>query len=223
MPNATQYLDPENIENIYDFGIKIDGYEVPYGRAQFVLIRDGAKVGEMPSSPEKLKEYVEKNKWMFTYPEVTDFTGSAFVRTIIYNTCDMETIKNLPADEAVVREAIEPAMTYLKEIAPNLWRGGKTYPTNLPQLDNMYGDGEVNFTMNYAPFIGTQKIAKGEWKVTTETFLMDKGTVGNTNYLGIPFNSNNKAGAALVINTILTPEMQGTKANPLGKGDIPVI
>ena len=223
LPNVAKYLDPENIENNYDFGMKIDGYEAPYGRAQFVIIGDSAKVGEMPTSVDKLKDYVEKNKRVFTYPEVTDFTGSAFVRTIIYNTCDLETIKSLPADEDSVRKAIAPAMTYLKEIAPNLWREGKTYPTNLPQLDNMYADGEVNFTMNYAPFTATQKTAKGEWKETTETFVMDKGTVGNTNYLAIPFNSVNKAGAALVINTILTPEMQGTKANPLGKGDIPVI
>ncbi|AMP21066.1 hypothetical protein AZF37_07715 [endosymbiont 'TC1' of Trimyema compressum] len=57
----------------------------------------------------------------------------------------------------------------------------------------------------------------------SETFVMDKGTVGNTNYLAIPFNSINKAGAALVINTILSPEMQSSKANPLGKGDITVI
>lgn len=76
--------------------------------------------------------------------------------------------------------------------------------------------------MNYAPFVATQKMAKGEWKDTTKTFLFEKGTVGNTNYLAIPFNSTNKAGAALVINTILTPEMQASKADPLGKGDIPV-
>ncbi|AMP21067.1 hypothetical protein AZF37_07720 [endosymbiont 'TC1' of Trimyema compressum] len=93
------------------------------------------------------------------------------MRTIIYNTCDLETIKNLPADESEVKKDIAPAMDYLKEIAPNLWREGKTYPTNLPQLDNMYADGEVNFTMNYAPFTATQKIAKGEWKKTFQKHL----------------------------------------------------
>lgn len=134
LPNMEKYLDPENVENNYDFGMAINGYEAPYGRAQFVMIGDEAKVGDMPNTVEKLKTYVAENKGVFTYPEATDFTGSAFIRTIIYNTCDKEKLEKMPTDEAGIREVIMPAMTYLKEIAPNLWREGKTYPTNLPQL-----------------------------------------------------------------------------------------
>lgn len=49
------------------------------GNEQFILHYDVAKVDNLPQSFEELRRWTEDNPGRFTYPEVTDFTGNAFV------------------------------------------------------------------------------------------------------------------------------------------------
>ena len=62
----------------------MQGYEAPYGRAQFVLEYDSAKVPNPPKNFAELKDWVKKNPGKFTYPKPPDFTGSAFIRQAFY-------------------------------------------------------------------------------------------------------------------------------------------
>src|SRR5690606_28961880 len=62
-----------------------------------------------------------------------------------------------------------------------------------------------------------------EYKDSTRTFIFDKGTIGNTHFLAIPFNAPNKAGAMALINYILNVESQATKYEPATWGDLPVL
>ena len=63
-------------------------------------------------------------------------------------------------------------------------------------------------SMSYGPFSVSTGIDQGLYTETTQTFVFDKGTIGNTNYMGIAFNSPNKAGAMVVIDAILSAELQ---------------
>lgn len=168
-------------------------------------------------------ELAKKYPGKITYPNVTDFTGSAFVRNIIYDIVGYEVFLNLEADKEKVREAIQPALDYFVQLKPYLWRQGKTYPSTLAQLDNMFADGEVYVTMNYTPFHVATKIKEGVFPKTSKSFLFEKGTIGNTHFLAIPFNAPNKAAAMVVINHILSPEVQASKFIPKVWGDLPVV
>ena len=75
--------------------------------------------------------------------------------------------------------------------------------------------------MSYGPFTVATGIDKGTYTKTTQTFVFDKGTIGNTNYMGIGFNSPNKAGAMVVINAIISGEIQLTQYATLR--DLPVV
>jgi putative spermidine/putrescine transport system substrate-binding protein len=77
--------------------------------------------------------------------------------------------------------------------------------------------------MSYTPFLVPGKIASGEFPESTESFVFERGTVGNTHFLAIPFNAPNKAGAMLFINAMLDPEMQASKYDPSRWGDLPVL
>lgn len=223
LPNFNKYIDKDSIEVKYDFGYPVEGYESPYGKAQFVLVYDSDKVDEVPSGHEELLEWAKKNPGKFTYPALPDFTGSVFVRNIICDMVGYEQFMDMEADEETVRKAIEPAIEYLKELKPYLWKEGKTYPAESALLDNMYSDGEVLMTMTYNPNSPSGKIVTGEYKESTRTFVFDKGTIGNTHFLGIPFNSQNKAGAMAVIDYILNVEVQASKYVPENWGDLPVL
>ncbi|KAB3535318.1 ABC transporter substrate-binding protein [Alkaliphilus pronyensis] len=222
LPNFNQFIDTDSPDVEYDFGHPVEGYEAPYGKAQMVFIGETAVIKKLPTNHVELKELAEKHVGKITYPDLTDFTGSAFIRNIIYDIVGYEAFLELEADKEVVREVIQPALDYLVDLKPYLWRQGESYPATIAQLDNMYADGEVLMTMNYTPFHIAGKIADGTFTKTSQSFLFDKGTIGNTHFMGLPFNAPNKAGALVVINHILSPEVQVTKYDPTVWGDLPV-
>lgn len=118
---------------------------------------------------------------------------------------------DMPADRAVVEKAVAPAMEYLRELNPYLWKEGTTFPAELSEVDNMFINGELLLMMSYGPYDVGGKIKKGIYTDTTRAFLFDNGTVGNTSYYAIPFNAPNPAGALVTINEMLSPEMQLAK------------
>ncbi len=222
LPNFNQYIDKDSPDVLYDFGHEVNGYEAPYGKAQMVFIGETSELEFLPKNHIELLELAKNHPGKITYPDIADFTGSAFVRNIIYDIVGYEKFIGLEADKEVVRELITPAMEYFNEIKPYLWREGETYPATLAQLDNMYADGEILITMNYTPFHIATKIEEGSFTNTSKSFLFDKGTIGNTHFLAIPFNAPNKAAALVAVNHILSPEVQVTKYDPKVWGDLPV-
>lgn len=211
LPNAQKYLDLNSDENKYDFGYEIEGYEAPYGKAQLVFMHDSAITSNVPKNTEELLEFAKANKGKVTYPALPDFTGSAFVRNIIYDICGYEQFQDMKADKETVKKAIQPAIDYLVKLNPYLWNEGKSFPADSTQLDNMFMDKEVVMFMSYEPYSVASKIEKGSYTDTTETFIFDKGTIGNTNYMAIAENSGNKAGAMVAINEMISAKMQASK------------
>lgn len=222
LPNFEKYLDGDSLEVKYDFGFEVNGYEVPYGKAQFVMIGDQSVMESLPKDHLELMEIAKANKGKITYPAPPDFTGSAFIRNIIYDIVGYEKFMDMEADKETVRAEIQPAIDYFNELKPYLWREGKTYPSSLAQLDNMYSDEETIMTMNYNPMHASSMIEQGRFSDTSQTFLFEKGTLGNTHFLAIPFNASNKEAAMVVINEIIGPKLQASKYDPLNWGDLPV-
>ncbi|AKN30905.1 ABC transporter substrate-binding protein [Clostridium carboxidivorans P7] len=223
LPNFNKYIDKNSIEVKSDFGYSVEGYEVPYGKAQFVMVYNGSKLSKTPASAQELLQFAKENPGKFTYSAPPDFTGSAFVRNIIYDTVGYDKIANAKPDKASVEKVIQPAMDYLKQLKPYLWNNGKTYPSTIAQLDNMYADNQLLMSMSYNPNSIPGKVKSGEYPKGTKSFIFNKGTIGNTHFLAMPYNAPNKSGAMAVINAIITVEAQASKYDPEGWGDLPVL
>jgi len=221
LPNMEAYVDLEDPETLNDFCMPIEGYEAPYAKAQMVLYADTAVTPELPENAAEFMEFCKKYPGKVTYPALPDFTGSAFVRCLIYETCGWEQFQDMEADYDTVKAAIEPALSYLRELNPYLWNQGKTFPDSSTTVDAMFADGELVLDMSYGPFSVASGIEEGIYTDTTQTFVFDNGTIGNTNYMGIAFNSPNKAGAMVVINAILSGEIQLTQYAQLK--ELPVV
>ena len=221
--NYEKYVDTNSKDITTDFGTTVDNMESPWGKASFTVLKNSDKVSDNIVDTNTLKEAIVKKPGKFTYPAPPDFTGSAFVRNVIYDIVGYENLKDLPEDEATVKKAIQPAMDYLKEIKPYLWNEGKTYPSTTAQLDNMYSDGEVNFSMTYAPNEIEGKINSGEFDKSTEFINFDKGNISNTHFLAIPRNSSNKAGAMVLINYLTSIDAQASKSEPKNWGDMTIL
>ncbi|CUX70135.1 hypothetical protein BN3590_03850 [Clostridium sp. C105KSO15] len=215
LPNFQDYVDAKSEDVTLDFAYPIEGFEAPYGKAQIVMIADTSVTPDMPKSAEDLKEFVRKYPGKVTYPALPDFTGSAFVRNIIYEICGYEQFLDMKGDKETVKAAVEPAMAYLRELNPYLWNEGKTFPDSSTTLDNMFSDGEVVLNMTYDAYGTAVKIADGAYTQTTQSFQFEKGTIGNTNFMAIAANSGNKAGAMVAINEMLSPEIQADRYDTL--------
>ena len=221
LPNMEAYIDLEDPETLNDFCMPIEGYEAPYAKAQMVFSNDSAVTPEAPASAEDRMEYCKTYPGKVTYPAPPDFTGSAFVRNIVYELCGWEQFQTMEADYDTVKAAVEPAMEYLRALNPYLWNEGKTFPDSSTTVDAMFADGELVMSMSYGPFSVATGIADGIYTGTTRTFVFDKGTIGNTNYMGIAFDAPNKAGAMVVINAILSADLQLTQYAQLR--ELPVV
>ncbi|KDN59174.1 ABC transporter substrate-binding protein [Exiguobacterium sp. AB2] len=193
-----------------DAGTPTNGLEVAWGNVQFVLHYDAANVQNPPETFEELRRWTEENPGRFTYPEVTDFTGNAFVRHLLYAkygdaSRDMETIPDAFWDE-------------LASWSPNLWKQGQTYPKSLAQLDQLYASGEVWMTMGFNERRAEAEVNAGVFPDSTRALVLDH-SISSTHFLAVPFNASNPNGALVVINELLAPEVQLMKQRDTYWGD----
>ncbi|MGL4998382.1 MAG: ABC transporter substrate-binding protein [Cetobacterium sp.] len=206
---------------IKDFGEEINGLEIPFGEAQFNFIYD-TKNGVVPFVDSRtLLEYVKFNPGKFTYPNVSNFTGSAFVRNISIDILGYENIESMKDEE--LKENLDIVWKYFNEMKPYLWRKGETYPESEGKLDLLYSVGEVDITMGYTVNKVNSKIASKEYSETSKSFLLNKGTMFNNHYLAIPKNSANKENALKVINQLTSPEIQLLKQTSKNWGDFTIL
>ena len=221
LPNYKEYIDPDTVE--YDFGYPVEGYEAPYGRAQFVFEYDAALLPNPPDTYEALSQWIKNHPGEFTYPQPPSFTGSAFIRQVFYAvTGGYEQYMKGYDEELYLRNAAK-LWRFLNEIKPYLWQEGKTYPKEKAALDLLFQRGEVTFNMSYHQADAFGRILDGLYKPTVRTFVMKDGSIYNTHFTAIPFNAPNKPGAMVVANFLMSPVAQYEKNLPENWGDFTVI
>ncbi|WP_374376663.1 ABC transporter substrate-binding protein [Tabrizicola sp.] len=206
-----------------DFGVPVDGCEVPWNTVQFAFATDSDKVAQPPADMAALLDWIKANPGRFTYPAPPDFTGSAFLRHVFIHAAGGPDSLLGPFDQAKFDETAAKTWAILNEIEPFLWREGKTYPTTVTQLNELFANGEVAFTFNYDPAQFGLAVDAGTYPATTRSFGLTDGTIGNTNYTLIPFNSPNKAAAMVLEDLLLSGDAQLEKAKTEVWGAAPAI
>jgi putative spermidine/putrescine transport system substrate-binding protein len=216
-----KYVDPESVS--LDFGVPVEGYEAPYGKAQFVFEYDSAKISGPPGSFRELGEWVKKNPGRFTYPQPPDFTGSAFIRQAFYEIGGGYEPFLTPGNTGEFEKRAALLYAWLSEIKPYLWQQGRSYPATKANLDGMFERGEVDLNMSYTQSGAQGRIEEGTYPKTVRTFVMKKNSLSNYHFTAIPFNAPNKAGAMLLSDFLLSPEVQLSKNDPAVWGDFTVL
>ena len=206
-----------------DFGEPVEGLESPWGSAQVVMIYDSKRIPDPPRSMAALLDWARRHPGRFTYPAPPDFTGSVFVRHVFYHAAGDVAVWQGPLDERRFEAAAAATYRTLKDLAPFLWREGKTYPETPIRLSQLLADGEVDFALSYHPAEASKMILDGLYPPTVRTFVFDEGTIANTHFVAVPFNAADKEGAMVVADFLLSPEAQLQKADPAVWGDFPAI
>ena len=75
-------------------------------------------------------------------------------------------------------------------------------------------DGEIDIAISFDPNEASNAIANLQLPDTVRTYVHSGGTIGNANFLAIPYNASAKAGAMVLADFLLSPEAQARKADP---------
>ncbi len=220
MPALINWNDPA-VAN--DFGVPVDGCEVPWNKAQFAFAYDSATLTEPPMSIPDLIAWIKANPGQFTYPAPPDFNGSVFVRHVFYYAAGGAENLLGPFDQAKYDAVSAKTWAILNELEPYLWREGTTYPTTITQLQQMFANKEVALVFDYDPAQFGLAVDNGTYPASTRSYGLTDGTIGNTNYVLIPFNAPNKAAAMVLANAMISGEQQYEKARPEVWGAAPGI
>lgn len=222
LPNW-KYVDPDDPVLAEDFGTPVDGCEVPWNRAQFVLAYDARDVAKPPTTLSELFEWARQNPGRFTYPAPPDFTGSAFLRQALYASAGGP--ESVPAqfEPSGADQLTAPLWDELSALEPFLWRAGETYPRDVSQLDQLFAQDQVSFTMTYGPATLDALVADGTFPDTTRVLQLKDGSLGNASFLAVPENAEHAEAAMVVANLALSPEQQLAKADPKVWGQYTVL
>ncbi len=197
LPNAS-LLDRQDPTLWNDFGVPVEGQEMPWSRAAFVFAYDPARVDVPPRSFDELLEFARANPGRVAYPAPPDFTGSAFVRQ---------------ATQALGEDA---AFEFLAELDPLLWQGGETYPVDQAEVERLFSAGEIDLAMSYNPNFVDVAVTRGSFAETVKPYVFDGGTLSNVSFLAIPERTSSPEGAMVVADLMLGPALQRAKLDLVG-------
>ncbi|PYE53105.1 putative spermidine/putrescine transport system substrate-binding protein [Deinococcus yavapaiensis KR-236] len=209
LPNA-KYVDWQNPAVRNDFGEPVSGAESPWGSTQWQYVYDSARVkaADLPKSFRSLAAWAKKHPGRFTFVAPPAFYGNRFLRQALFELAGGAKQFQGPFDEQRWRATSPLLWRYLRDLKPNLWRGGATFPADIAQQYQLLSNGEVDFAFvqNIAGIAA--EVESGQLPKSARVYLFDAGTVADFHYVAIPYNSARKAGAMVLANVLLEPELQ---------------
>ena len=219
-----QFVDIDNKPTVlFDFTTPVDHMEAPWGMAQLIFMIDTSHTDWQPSSMQDLLKFAEKYPGRVTYPAPPSFYGTTFVKQALLELAADPQALYRPVAEADFETVTAPLWRFLDRLHPLMWRKGKTFTSGAPEMKQLLNDGEIFISLSFNPNDASHAIANGELPESVRTYVHKKGTIGNTHFVGIPFNSDAKEGAMIFANFLMSPMAQLKKATPSVWGDPTVL
>jgi putative thiamine transport system substrate-binding protein len=223
LPNYVAYINEEETPGVIkDFNTYVDGYESPWGKAQFVVIHDDNSSYIKPLNMLELLQHARNHPFRVTYPTPLDFTGMTFLKQLVYELVDDPEIL-ADAPNAQSKETLQDVWQYLDELHQVAWRGGEDFPKNESEMINLLNNGEIDFAFSFNISSAHNAIQKRQLMPSARAYVLRSGTIANVNFVAIPYNSKAKEAAMVVANFLLEPRAQARKQDPGIWGDPTVL
>ena len=223
LPNM-KYTDATEKPSIAaDFTLPVAGLEAPWGMAQLVFMADSARVKKTPRSMAQLQQYLTQHPGQFSYPKLPDFHGMTFVKQALIETTQGNAALYHDVSKADFAAVTAPLWQYLDQLHPLMWRKGSTFVASQAQLKSKLNDGEISIAFSFNPNDAANGISNGELPNTVKSYVHQGGSLGNTHFVAIPYNSANASAAQVFANWLMSPQAQARKADPQVWGDPTVL
>jgi putative thiamine transport system substrate-binding protein len=208
LPNAALIDTTHKLSNVTDFTVPVDGMESPWRLAQFVFIYDAAKVGAPPRSLAALAEWIKAHPGRFTHPDPRIFMGASFLKQVLIDLAPHRARLAQPVTDADFLAETAPFWAWYDSVRPFFWRRGELFPADGPAQRQLMNDSEVDFAMAFDPAEAAASVDAGRLQASARVTTLADGSIGNTSFVAIPYNSPHSAGAMVVANFLLDPEAQ---------------
>jgi putative thiamine transport system substrate-binding protein len=225
LPNY-RFVDTERRRsNVVDFTVPVDGFAVPWRVAQVVYVYDGAraKPETLPRSVPAILAFAKRNPGRLTHPSVRNFLGATFLKQALYELSPNPEVLQQPATDQSFGPVTAGLWAWYDELKPLLWRGGREFPETGPAQRQLLADGEIDLAVSFNPAEAAVAIASGALPDTARVHVLERGTIGNTSFVAIPYNAANKEGAMVVANHLLEPATQARAQDPKAMGNFTVL
>ena len=93
-------------------------------------------------------------------------------------------------------------------------REGRALPTSEAELNELFGNGEVDFAMSYDASFVAGEVRRGRFPRSARPFLIGPGALSNVSFVTIPADAAHVEGAQVVADLLLSPSLQAIKADP---------
>ena len=135
---------------------------------------------------------------------------------------DPQVLQSPPRDDEFDAVAA-PLWDWYDALRPHLWRRGKQYPETGPAQRTLMNDGEIDIMVSFNPSEASTAIANGLLPETVRSYVLERGTIGNTSFVAIPFNAANRDAALVLADFLLSPEAQAHAQDPRVLGNFTVL
>ncbi len=203
---SSKYVNFDNKFISIDFQKPVEYMEAPWGMGQFALVYDSAKTATPPRNLSELETYIKANPGSFTISN--DFSGMTLLKCFMAELGGSPNSLDGPFDQAKYDKLSKELWDYINRNKSYFWKKGTNFPKEHTKMDQMFGTGELGLIYGFSEGGAESKVEQGLYPESTRAYVWENGTVLNSNFLGIPYNSGNKAGAMVAINYMMSPEGQ---------------
>jgi putative thiamine transport system substrate-binding protein len=225
LPNF-RFVDTEKRRsNIVDFTVPVEGFAVPWRVAQIVYVYDSARTpaSSLPRSIPAMLEWAKANPGRLTHPNVRNFLGATFLKQALYELASDPAVLQSPATDETFGPATERLWAWYEALRPHLWREGRAFPESGPAQRQLLADGEIDLAISFNPAEAAVAAATGLLPDSARVAVLERGTIGNTSFVAIPYNASAKEGAMVVANFLLEPATQARAQDPKQMGNFTVL
>jgi putative thiamine transport system substrate-binding protein len=221
-----RFVDTQNKRsNVVDFTVPVEGLESPWRLAQLVYVYDSARYNaqDLPRSSPEMLAWARAHPGRLTHPAVRNFQGATFLKQALVELTPRPEVLQSPATDANFAAVTAPLWAWYEQLRPHLWRRGREFPEDGSAQRQLMNDGEVDLLFSFDPAIAATSIASKLLPDSARVYVPRMGSIGNTSFVGIPYNAAHKEGAMLLANFLLEPATQARAQDPAVLGSFTVL
>lgn len=196
-----------------DFGVPIEGFEVPWGVGQFNLIANAKVFDHKNITPNSLLKAAKQHPGRISYPRPPEFHGTTFLKQLLVALSDNDRRLFKPATRETQGELLPQLWHYLDQLHPLSWQQGKAFPSSNTEQLSLFQQQQLVVAVSFNPNQLAKEQSEKRISDTAQRLYFSQGAITNSHNLAIPKGAQNPDGAKVVINFLLSELAQKQKLN----------
>lgn len=218
IPNSAM-LATQQLSLVNDFGVAIDGFEVPWGVGQFNLMADAKVFQQNTLTPSSLLAAAQQYPGRITYPRPPEFHGTTFLKQLLVALSQNDQRLFVAATTQAQAELLPLLWNYLDQLHPLTWQQGKAFPSSNTEQLALLQQQQLLMAVSFNPNQLLKEQSEQGLPASAVRVYFAQGAITNSHNLAIPKGAQSPAGAKVVINFLLSElaqkhKLQGSWGDP---------